>query len=178
MQNLRNRINVRLVKNKKEYLKWISKPSYMLHIIFYNDLVAIRERKFTLKRNEPADIRMRILELSKVLMYKFHYDYFKNKHDNGSRLLFPESDSLMYEIKTEDVHEDCRIDKEMFEFSNSRKSRYYSFLNKLVIGKMKDETGGVAIEEFIGLKPKMYSFFIDDNSKHKKAKGVTRMNCC
>ena len=51
MQNLRNRINVRLVKNKKEYLKWISKPSYMLHIIFYNDLVAIRERKFTLKRN-------------------------------------------------------------------------------------------------------------------------------
>ena len=43
---------------------------------------------------------------------------------------------------------------------------------------MKDETGGVAIEEFIGLKPKMYSFFIDDNSKHKKAKGVNRMNCC
>ena len=111
-------------------------------------------------------------------MYKFHYDYFKNKYDNDSRLLFPDSDSLMHEIKTENVHEDCRIDREMFQFSNSRKSRHYSFLKKLVIGKMKDETGGVAIEEFIGLKPKMYSFFIDNNSKHKKAKGVNRMNCC
>ena len=66
MENLRNRINVRLVNNKKEYLKWISKPSYMLRIIFYNDLVAIRKRKFTLKLNEPAYIVMGILELSKV----------------------------------------------------------------------------------------------------------------
>ena len=70
MENLRNRINVRLVNNKKEYLKWISKPSYMLRIIFYNDLVAIRKRKFTLKLNEPVYIRMHILELTKVLMYK------------------------------------------------------------------------------------------------------------
>ena len=90
-------------------------------------------------------------------MHQFHYDYFKNKYDNKSKLLFADTDSLMYEIKTEDVYEDFGSDKEMFDFSNySTKSKYYDNSNKLVIGKMKDETGGVAIEEFGGLKPKMF----------------------
>ena len=63
----------------------------------------------------------------------------------------------MYEIKTEDVYEDYSSDKEMFDFSNySTKSKYYDNSNKLVIGKMKNETGGFAVEEFIGLKPKVY----------------------
>ena len=61
----------------------------------------------------------------------------------------------------------------MFDFSNySTKSKYYNYSNKLVNGKMKDKTAGVAIEEFVGLEPKMYSFLVEDNSKHKKAKGV------
>ena len=99
---------------------------------------------------------MCILDLSKVLMYEFHYDYIENKYGNNSRLLFTDTDSLMYEIKTEDVYEDFSKDKEMFDLSNySIKSKYYSDSNKLVVGKMKDETGGVAIK-FVGLKPKMY----------------------
>ena len=81
----------------------------------------------------------------------------------------------MHEIKTEDVYEDFSSNKEMFDFSNySTKSKYYDGSNKLVIGKMKDETGGVAIEEFVGLKPKMSSFLADDKSEHKKAKGVNK----
>ena len=65
-------------------------------------------------------------------------------------------------------------DKEMFDFSNySTKSKYYNNSNKLVIAKMKDETGGVAIEEFVGLKPKMYSFVVENN-EHIKAKGVNK----
>ena len=84
---------------------------------------------------------MCILELSKVLMYKFHYDYIKNKYGNNSRLLFTDFDSLMYEIKTEDVCKDFRNDKEMFGFSNySPKSKYYDNSSKLVVGKMRDET--------------------------------------
>ena len=80
----------------------------------------------------------------------------------------------MYEIKTEDVFEDFSGDKKMFDFTNySTKSKYYDKSNKLVIGKMKDEAGGVAIEEFVGLKPKMYSFLVE-NSQHKKAKGVNK----
>ena len=77
----------------------------------------------------------------------------------------------MFENKTEDVCEDFTSDKEIFNFSNySTKSRYYDDSNKLVIGKMKDETGGVTIEEFVGLKSKMYLLLSEDNIEHKKKK--------
>ena len=174
MGNLRNRINVQLVNNEKEYLKCTSKPSYMSHKIFDNNSVAIRKSKLALKLNKPAYIGMCILELSKVSMHEFHYDYIKNKYDNKSKLLFTDTDILMYEIKTEDVYEDFSTNKEMFDFSNySTKSKYYDNLNKLVIRKMKDETGGVAMEKFVGLKPKMYSFLVG-NKEHKKAKVVNK----
>ena len=76
----------------------------------------------------------------------------------------------MYEIKVEDVYEGFSSNKEMFDFSNdSTKRKYYDNSNKLVIGRMKDETGGVAIEEFVGLKSKMYSFLVENNEQ-KKAK--------
>ena len=118
---------------------------------------------------------MCVLELSKVLMYEFHYDYIKNKYSNYSRLLFIDTDSLMYEIKTEDFYEDFSNDKEMFDVSNySTKSRKYDNSNKLAIDKMKDETAGVAIEEFVRLKAKMYSYLVDDNSNHKKIKPANR----
>ena len=73
-------------------------------------------------------------------MYQFHYDYIKNKYDSNLKLLFTDTDTLMYEIKTEDVYEDFSNNKEMFNFSNySSKSKYYNNSNKLVVFKMKDE---------------------------------------
>ena len=108
-------------------------------------------------------------------MYKFYYDYIENKYGNNSRLLFTNTDSLMYEIKIEDVYKDFSNDKELFDFSsNSTKSKYYDNLNKSVVGKMKDETAGVSTKEFVRLKPKMYSCLVEDNSEHKKAKGVNK----
>ena len=81
----------------------------------------------------------------------------------------------MYEIKTEHDYKDFSNDKEMFDFSNnSTMSKYCGNSNKLVVGKMEEETAGVAIEEFVGLKPKMYSDLVDDNGEHKKAKGVNK----
>ena len=77
-------------------------PSYMSHKIFDNNLVTICKNRVTLTLNKPAYIGMYILELSKVLMYEFHYNYIKNKYGNNSRLLFTGTDSLMYKIKTED----------------------------------------------------------------------------
>ena len=80
---------------------------------FDNNLVEIRKSKLALKLNKPAYIGMCISELSKVLMYQFHYDYIKNKYDNKSKLLFTDTDSLMFEIKTGDVslmtQEDWRL---------------------------------------------------------------------
>ena len=78
---------------------------------------------------------MYILELCKILMYEVHYGYIKNKYGNKLKLLFTDTDSLMYEIKAENVYEDFSSDKEMFEFSNSLKSKYYDNSNKLVIRK-------------------------------------------
>ena len=78
----------------------------------------IRKSKLALTLSRPAYIGMCVLELSKILMYEFHYDYIKNKHGNNSRLLFTDTDSLMYEIKTGDVYEDFSSNKEMLNFSN------------------------------------------------------------
>ena len=100
MENLRNRINIKLVSNKKHYLKWTSKPSYMSHKIFDNDLVAIHKNQASLTFNKPAYTGMCILELSKTLMYEFHYDYINNNYGNNSRLLFIDTGSLMYESET------------------------------------------------------------------------------
>ena len=142
---------------------------------FDNDLVAIHKSKVTLTLNRSEYVGMCIFDLSKVLMYEFHYDYIKNKYSNNSRLLFTDPDSLMYEIKTEDVYEDFRKDKEMFDFSNySAESKYYDDSSKVVVGKVKDKTGGVAIKYFVGLKPKMNYCLVDDSSEHKKAKSVNR----
>ena len=155
MENLRNRIGVKLASNKKDYLRWTSKPSYMSHKIFHNDFVAIFKNKVTLTFNKPTYIGMCYLELGKVLMYEFHYECIKNKYGTNSRLLL--TDSLMYQIKTEDVSKDFSSDEEIFVFSNySINSKFYDNSNNLVARKMKDETAGVAIEEFVGLKPKMF----------------------
>ena len=86
MKHLRNRFDVRLVNNKQDYLKCTTKPSYMSHKIFDNNLVAMRKSNASLKLNKPGYIGMCILELSKVLTYEFHYDYIKNKYDNRSKL--------------------------------------------------------------------------------------------
>ena len=103
---------------------------------FDNDLVVIRKSKLTLTFNKPASVGMCLLDLSKVLMYEFHYDNIKNKCGKNTRLLFTDTDGLIYEIKTEDLYEDFSKDKEMLDFSNN-----YNDLKKLVIGKMKGETG-------------------------------------
>ena len=85
-------------------------------------------------------------------MYELNYDYINNKYGNNSRLLFTDTDNLMYEIKTEDVCEGFSNDKEMFDFSNySFKSKYYDNSNKLMVGKMEDETACVRLKNLSDL---------------------------
>ena len=116
--------------------------------IFGNDLVTIHKSKVTLTINKPAYIGICILEMSRMLMYEFHYDYIKNKYDSNSGLLFTDSITI-YKIKAKYVYQDFSTDKEMFDFSNySAKSKYYDVSNKLVFGK-KNVTTGVPIKAFI-----------------------------
>ena len=121
MENKRNRINVKLVSSKNDYLKWACKPRYMSHKIFANDLVVMRKMKVTLTLNKPAYVGMCILQSSKVLSYEFHYNYVKHKYGNNSRLLFEDTDSTWnetHEIKTDDAYKDFSSDKETFDFNN------------------------------------------------------------
>ena len=121
--------------------------------------------------NKPIYVGFTVLDLSKWKMYDFHYNFIK-KYFNAE-LLFTDTDSLTYEIKSEDVYKEFYKWKDLFDFSNySKDSRFYDDTNKKVIGKMKDEYGGVIIDEFVGLKSKMYSIKKIDGSESSTAKGV------
>ena len=99
-ENLRKRVDVRLVTDQNKLSKLASKPTYVNSKIFIKDLVAVHKVKETLKLDRPAYVRMCILDLSKTLMYDFHYNYIKKRYNNKAKLLFIDTDSLCYEIET------------------------------------------------------------------------------
>ena len=169
MENLRKRICVELINNTKDYVKYVSRPSFVSQKIFSKNFVAVHRIKPVLTINKPIYVGFSILELSTSLMYDFHYKYIKNKFD--AKLLFTDIDSLVYEIKTEDVYEDFYLDKDLFDFSDHPlHSKFFDSVNKQVIGKMK----GKIINEFAGLKSKMCSLISVDNEEVTKAKGVNK----
>ena len=175
MENLRKRVDVRLVTDEKKLLKWTSRPTYVSCKIFNEDLVAVHKIKETLTLNRPAYVGMCILDLSKTLMYDFHYNYIRDKYSDKAKLLFTDTDSLMYEIQTDDVYKDLFLDKEKFDNSDYFKdSPFYFGDNKKVIGKFKDEAAGIPITEFVGLKSKMYSYIKDNGDGSKTAKGIKK----
>ena len=163
LENIMKKINVKLINNSKDYLRCLSKPNFVSQKIFSN-FIAVHQIKSVLILNKPVYVRFCILELSKLLMYQFHYKYVKNKFD--AKLLFTDTDSLVYEIKSKDVYEECFKDKELFDFSEYPVDlKFYDSTNKKVLGKMKDEFKGQIITEFICLKSKMYSLTSIDNKE-------------
>ena len=175
MENIRKRVDVRLVTDEKKLLKLTSKPTYVSSKIFNENLVAVHKIKETLTLNRPAYVGMCILDLSKTLMYDFHYKYIKEKYGQKAKLLFTDTDSLTYEIEAKDVYKDFFKDKDKFD--NSDYPEYSPFFykeNKKVIGKFKDEAAGIPIIEFIGLRSKMYSYIKDNQKGGKTAKGIKK----
>ena len=171
MENLRKKINVRLVNNKKDFLKYSSRPTHITHKIFDKSYAAIHEIKTVLTFNKPIYVGFTVLELSKWLMYDFHCNFIKKHFD--PKLVFTDRDSLTNEIKSEDVYEEFLKHKHLFDFSNYPKdSKFFDQANKKVIGKMKDESEGKIIDEFVGLKSKMYSMKNIDGKESNTAKGV------
>ena len=153
IENLRKRINVRLVNNAKDFLKYMSRPTYVTHKLFDKDYAATHEIQSVLVLNKPIYVEFPVLDLSKWMMYDFHYNFIKTNFD--AELLFTDTDSLAYEIKSKNVYEEFYKWKDLFDFSNySKDSKFYGDTNKKVIGKIKDEYGRVIIDEFIGLNKK------------------------
>jgi hypothetical protein len=179
MENLRKRTRIELV-NKSDRLKYMcAKPSFKSFKIFNENLIAVHMAKTKLVLNRPIYVGCSILDISKILMYDFHYNYVKTKYEDKAKLLFTDTDSLCYEIETDDIYVDMLNDRHLFDTSDYQANHFlYSCENKKVLGKMKDECAGSVIEEFVGLRCKMYSL-IYKNTKHvtrekKTAKGVKR----
>ena len=169
MENVRKRVDVRLVTDQKKLSKLASKPTFVNSKIFSEDLVAVHKIKETLTLDRPAYVGMCNLDLSKTLMYDFHYNYVKSRYNNKAKLLFTDTDSLCYEIETKDIQKELWEDKQLFDNSDYPKEE-----NKKVIGKFKDEAAGMPIREFIGLRSKMYSYVKDNGKNEKTAKSVRK----
>ncbi len=103
MENVRNRINVKLVTNENALNKLVKKPNFKGVNTFHENLVAVHMEKTTVKLNKPIYLGMSFLDLSKALMYRFHYDYMKPKYGENATLLFTDTDSFCYEIRTDKI---------------------------------------------------------------------------
>ena len=179
MENIRNRVNVKLVTDKIKAEKLAAKPNFKHCNIFNENLIAIHMKKTFLTFDKPVYLGMSILDLSKTLMFDFHYNYIKTKYGDKAKLLFTDTDSLMYEIRTEDFYEDIKGDvKDRFDTSDypsNHPSGIPTGCNKKVLGMFKDEAGGKIIDEFVGLRAKLYSYKTLKGEESKKCKGVKRL---
>ena len=181
MENKRNRKNIELISDVVKFLKRTAKPQLDSIKIINEDIVLVDRVVKTL--DKPMYAGFCSLELSKWLMYDFHYNTVLKIYGDNARLLFTDTDSLCYHVKTHDLYEDMIIDRHLYDTSNFdvnfetklSNNQLYSNVNARVIGKFKDECSGRAPIEFIGLRSKMYSLLVDrDEPSKKTAKGVKR----
>lgn len=177
IENIRKRMNLELVTSQKRLDKLICKPSFLDRIIYNESLAAVSSSKESIFFNKPIYIGFSVLELSKAHMYNFHYCVMKRFFGSKIKLLYTDTDSLFYEICSDDVYVDMNNPelKQYFDTSNYGKSHScFSMKNKKVLGLFKDECAGKIIVEFIGLRPKLYCYEIFQSYVKKKAKGTCR----
>ena len=176
MENIRKHREMKLVKTEKKRSKLVSEPNYHTINLISEDLSIIEMKKTKVKMNKPIYLGLSILEISKILMYEFWYDYIKPKYDNDVKLCYMDTDSFMMNIKTNYFYEDITNDVEnRFDTSNYEVNRPLPMgKNKKVISLMKDELGGEIITELVTLRPKTYFFLTDDGKEDKKDKGTKK----
>ena len=153
--------------------KIVARPTVKQWKIYEENLAAIQLKRSTVELNKPRYVGMCILDISKVVMYNFHYNYMMAKFPEA-KLLFTDTDSFCYWIPTEkNIYKDIRGD-DWFDFSNYPKDHpNFSNSNNKVPGKFKDEMGGTLVIEFVGHRAKMYSIKAIQVTK-KTAKGITK----
>ena len=174
MENIRNRVDVKLVGSPEVLVKLATKSNFERVVAFSDKLAAVHMKKTKLTFNKPIYLGFSILDISKTLMYDFHYNTVKKNYD--ATLLFTDTDSLMYEIRTDNVYTDIyKKHIDILDTSNFSKDHpLFSNTNKKVLGKFKDEAGGEDIVEFVGLRAKLYAYKMKDDVEEKKCKGVKK----
>ena len=108
-------------------------------------------------------------------MYDFHYNYIKEKYEDRAELLFTDTDSLCYELRTDDAFADMYDDRaKWFDLSDMKNAEFLDLTNKKVLGMFKDEMSGIPIKEAVCLRSKMYSLLNPNGEEKKVAKGVNK----
>ena len=171
MENVRKHRDIKLVTTDKKRSKLVSEPNYHTMNYISENISIIETKRTKVKMNKPTYLELSILEISKLLMYEFWYDYMKPKYGDNVKLCCMDTDSFIMIIKTEDFYKDIANDAEKrFDTSNYEVDRPLSTgKNNEVIGLMKDALGGRVITEFVALRPKTYSYLTDDCKEDKKA---------
>ena len=178
LENIRNRVYIRLISSDKVAQKLAAKPNYVRCTIFDENLIAVH-KETKLYFNKPVYLGMSILDLSKFLIYDIHYNYIKTKYGDDAKLLFTDTDSLAYEMKIKDFYKDINpsdIEKrfDTSDYPTNHPSGIKTGINSKVLGMFKDEAGGKLIVEFVGLRAKLYSDKMLNGSEDKKCKGVSK----
>ena len=157
----------------------VMKPNFKSGVLFGENLMGREMGKIKVVMNKPVYLSQAILDLSKIVMYEFHYDYMVPKYGlEKLKLCYMDTDSLVYNIKMEDFYEDIANDVEArFDTSGYSKTDFRPLLiglNKKVIGLMKDKLGGKIMTKFVALRPKLCSYRELDGSEDKKCKGIKK----
>ena len=178
IENIRKRHNIFLVDDRKKAVKLTSRTNFDRATIFDKNLIAVHMKKTEVYFNKPVYVGQAILDLSKTLMFNFHYNYIQKKYKDRAELLFTDTDSLMYQIYTDDFYKDIFHDIETkFDTSDyppNHPSGILTGVNTKVIGMFKDEVAGKQITCFVGLRPKLYSFKIEERKEFRKCKGIKK----
>ena len=177
MENIRKHRNIKLVTTEEKYLKTVMKPNFKSGVRFGENLIGCEMGKIKVVMKKPVYLSQAILDLSKIVMYEFHYDHMKPKYDGENlKLCYMDTDSLVYEIKTEDFYADIADDvPARFDTSGYIPDRPLPIgLNKKFIGLMKDELGGAIMTGFVALRPKLYSYKKLYRSEDKNCKGIKK----
>ena len=180
MENIRNHRDMKLVTNEQKYKKYVMKPNFKDSVWFSENLVGVKLGKTEIKMNKPLYLGQAILDLSKIVMYDFHYDYMKPKYGSKIELCYMDTDSFVYEIETEDFYKyiagdvETRFDTSGYSMEDNRPLPVGK--NKKVIGLMKDELGGKIMTEFVALRAKMHAYrkLDEDESEDKRCKGTKK----
>ena len=167
MENVLNRSNIKLINNDPEkLLKLIRQPNFQNAYQISNKLCLVESKPIKTVFNKPIYLGASILETSKLHLYQFWYDHLQEKYNNKVELIYTDTDNLIIHVETDDIYKDMWDDKNLYDFSEYPKDHpNYDITNKKVLMKFKDEMKSLIITEFIGLKPKMYSFnYINNNN--------------
>ena len=161
MENVRKHRDIKLVKTDHKRNKLVSEPNYHTMKLISENLSIIEMKKVKVKMKKPKKpiyLGLSILEISKIIMYEFWYDYVKKKYGDMVKLCYMDTDSLIMNIKTKGFYKDIAKDfEERFDTSNYSVDRPLpKGKNKKVIGLMKDELGGGIITEFVALRPNIH----------------------